>query len=154
VLEASWAGILFIVLAFVLFIAEVFTSTFGILTLGGIASLAMGSVILFGGGPELFQLHIDWWVIAVVVMVISAIFVFVVGAIIRSQRRRPATGREGLLGKTAVVHTALDPTGMVYVEGALWTARTDGDRIDPGEEAVVTKVEGLKLRVAKKQQGG
>lgn len=154
VLEASWAGIFFIILAFVMFIAEVFTPTFGILTLGGIASLVMGSVILFGGGPELFQLQINWWVVAVVAVVITAIFVFVVGAVVRSQRRRPVTGREGLVGKIALVQTELDPVGMVFVEGERWTARTEGGRIEPGEEAVVTKVEGLKLWVTKKRQGG
>jgi membrane-bound serine protease (ClpP class) len=154
VLEASWAGVFFIVLAFILFIAEVFTTTFGILTLGGIASLVMGSIILFGGGPELFSLDINWWVIVVVAVVITGVFVFVVGAIIRSQRRRPISGREGLIGKVAVVQTALDPKGMVLVEGENWTARTEGDRIEPGEEAVVTKVDGLKLWVTKKQQGG
>jgi len=154
VLEASWAGIFFIILAFVLFIAEVFTTTFGILTLGGIASLVMGSLILFGGGPELFQLQIDWWVIALVVIVVTAVFVFVVGAVIRSQRRRPITGKEGLVGKIVLAQTELDPTGMVLVEGERWTARAEGGRIEPGEEAVVTKVEGLKLWVTKKQQGG
>jgi membrane-bound serine protease (ClpP class) len=154
VLEASWAGIFFIILAFVLFIAEVFTTSFGLLTLGGIASLVMGSIILFGGGPELFQLQIDWWVIALVVIVITAVFVFVVGAVIRSQRRRPVSGKEGLVGQIALAQTELDPTGMVLVEGERWTARAEGGRIEPGEEAVVTKVEGLKLWVTKKQQGG
>ncbi len=151
VLEASWAGIFFIILAFVLFIAEVFTPTFGLLTLGGVASLVMGSVILFGGGPELFQLQINWWVVAAVVVVVTAIFVFVVGAVIRSQRRRPVTGKEGLVGKIALAQTELDPTGMVLVEGEHWTARAEGGRIEPGEEAVVTKVEGLRLWVTKKQ---
>jgi membrane-bound serine protease (ClpP class) len=151
VLEASWAGIFFIILAFVLFIAEVFTTTFGILTLGGIASLVMGSVILFGGGPELFQLQINWWVIALVAIVITAIFLFVVAAVVRSQRRRPATGKEGLVGKVAVVQTELAPTGMVLVEGEHWTARTEDDRIEPGEEAIVTKVDGLKIWVTKKK---
>jgi membrane-bound serine protease (ClpP class) len=150
VLEASWAGILFIVLAFVLFIAEVFTTTFGILTLGGLVSLVMGSLILFGGGPELFQLQINWWVIAIVAIVITAIFIFVAGAVVRSQRRRPVTGKEGLVGKLALVQTELDPTGMVLVEGEHWTARTEGDRIEPGEEVIVTRVEGLKLWVTKK----
>jgi len=154
VLEASWAGILFIVAAFVMFIAEVLTTTFGILTVGGIASLVMGALILFGGGPELFQLEVDWWVIAVVVLVIAALFMFVVSAVIRSQRRQPVTGREGLVGRTAVVQTELDPTGSVLVEGENWTARTDGDRIERGEEVVVAAVEGLKLRVTRKTPGG
>ena len=154
VLEASWAGVFFIILAFVLFILEAFVTSFGMLTIGGVASLVMGSIILFGGGPELFQLHINWWVVAAVVIVVTAVFAFVIGAIIRSQRRRPATGKEGLVGKVAVAHTALDPTGMVYVEGELWTATSEAGRIETGDEVVVTKIEGLKLRVTKKQQGG
>jgi membrane-bound serine protease (ClpP class) len=114
----------------------------------------MGSLILFGGGPELFQLHINWWVVAAVIIVVTAVFAFVIGAIIRSQRRRPATGKEGLVGKVALARSVLDPTGMVYVEGELWTASSEAGRIETGEEVVVTKVEGLKLRVTKKQQGG
>jgi membrane-bound serine protease (ClpP class) len=150
VLEASWAGILFIVLAFVLFIAEVFTTTFGILTLGGLISLVMGSIILFGGGPELFQLEINWWVIAGVAVVITAVFVFVVGAVVRSQRRRSIAGREGLIGQVARAETVLDPTGMVFVQGELWKATSDSGKIEVGEEAVVTRMQGLKLRVSKK----
>jgi len=99
----------------------------------------------------LFQLQINWWVVAIVAIVITALFVFVVGAVIRSQRRRPITGKEGLIGKTALVQTKIDPTGMVLVEGEHWTAKTDGDRIEPGEEAVVTRVDGLKIWVTKKK---
>jgi membrane-bound serine protease (ClpP class) len=151
VLEASWAGVFFIILAFILFILEAFVTSFGMLTVGGIASLVMGSLILFGGGPALFQLHINWWVIALIVIAVTAVFVFFIGAIIRSQRRRPATGKEGLVGKVALTNTVLDPTGMVYVEGELWTATSEMGRIEAGEEVVITKVEGLKLKVTKKQ---
>ena len=154
VLEASWAGIFFIILAFVLFIAEVFTTTFGILTIGGIVSLVMGSVILFGGGSELFRLEVDWWVVAIVAVMIAAVFILVVGAVIRSQRRRPVTGKEGLVGSTARVESELNPTGMVFLQGERWTARTDGDRIERGEEVVVTKVDGLRLLVSRKREGG
>ncbi|MBE0479468.1 MAG: nodulation protein NfeD [Dehalococcoidia bacterium] len=150
VLEASWAGIFFIILGFILFIAEVFTTTFGILTLGGIVSLVMGALILFGGGPEVFQLQIDWWAIALVVVFIAVIFIFVVGAIVRSQRRQPATGKEGLIGSTGTVQTELNPTGLVMVQGERWTATAEDDRIEPGSEVIVTGVEGLKLRVMKK----
>jgi len=154
VLEASWAGVFFIILAFVMFVLEAFVTSFGMLTIGGIASLVMGSIILFGGGPELFKLDINWWVVAVVVIVVVAVFIFVIGAIVRAHRRRPATGKEGLIGKVALTHTVLDPTGMVFVEGELWTATSEAGKIESGEEVVVTKVEGLKLRVAKKQTGG
>jgi membrane-bound serine protease (ClpP class) len=152
VLEASWAGVFFIVLGFILFILEAFVTSYGMLTIGAIASLVMGSVILFGGGPELF--HIDWWVVTLVVILFSAIFLFFIGAIIRAHRRRPTTGKEGLIGKTATAQTTLDPTGMVLVEGELWTATSEKGKIEVGEEVIVTKVEGLKLTVTKKQQGG
>ena len=102
----------------------------------------------------MFELQINWWVIAIVSIVIAGVFLFVVNAVVRSQRRRPVTGREGLVGKVAVAQTVLDPKGMVLVEGEIWTATAEGDRIEPGEEVVVTKVEGLKLDVAKKTQGG
>ena len=102
----------------------------------------------------MFHLHMDWWVIVLVVVIVVAVFIFFIGAIIRSQRRRPATGKEGLVGKIALSHTVLDPTGMVYVEGELWTAISEAGKIEVGEEVVVTKIEGLKLRVTKKQQGG
>jgi membrane-bound serine protease (ClpP class) len=154
VLEASWAGVFFILLGFAMFILEAFVTSFGILTIGGIASLVMGSVILFGGGPELFSLQINWWVVAVVIVVVVAVFVFVIGAIIRAHRRRPQTGKEGLVGKVASAHTVLDPTGMVLVEGELWTATSEAGKIEAGEEVIVTRVEGLKLKVTKKQTGG
>jgi membrane-bound serine protease (ClpP class) len=102
----------------------------------------------------LFHLQIDWWVIVIVAVFFAALFLFAVGAVIRAHRRRPATGKEGLPGKIARARTVLDPEGMVFVEGELWTATSDGDRIEPGEEVVVTKVEGLKLRVVKKDLGG
>jgi membrane-bound serine protease (ClpP class) len=154
ILGASWAGVFLIIFGFILLALEAFVTSFGILIIGGIASLIMGSIILFGGGPQLFKLQVDWWVIALVVIVFGAIFIFVIGAIVRAHRRRPTTGREGLIGKTAVTHTALDPTGMVFVEGELWTAISEAGKIEVGEEVVVTKIEGLKLRVTKKQQGG
>lgn len=154
VLEASWAGVFLIMLGFVLFILEAFITSYGILTLGGIASLVLGALILFGGGPELFRLQVDWWAITLVAVCVAGIFLFMVGAVVRSHRRRPATGKEGLVGKMASARTVLDPGGMVFVEGELWTAISEGGRIEPGEEVVVTRVEGLKLRVAKKEGGG
>jgi len=154
VLEASWAGVFLIILGFVLFILEAFITSYGILTLGGIAALVLGALILFGGGPELFRLHIDWWAITLVAVFVAAVFLFLVGAVVRSHRRRPATGKEGLVGKVAGARTVLDPKGMVFVEGELWTAVSEGGRIEPGEEVVVTRVEGLKLRVVKKEMGG
>ncbi len=147
-LPVNYAGILLVVLAFALFIAEVFTETFGLFTAGGITSLVIGSLILFKGGP-LFQ--VNPWLIATVVIIIAAIFAFVVSRVIRAHRRQASTGREELIGKTAVVRVALEPEGMVFFKGESWTAISDKGRVEPGEAVIITRVDGLKLYVIKKE---
>lgn len=149
VLEAQWAGILLILLAFVFFATEVFVTSGGLLTAGGLGSLIFGSMILFGGRPDMVGLAIDWWVIAGVAGVITAFFVFIIRAVVRTQRRKQPTGQEGLIGMVAVVKTELAPRGTVFVHGELWKAILDRGKAEPGEEVRVSAVEGLKLRVSK-----
>jgi membrane-bound serine protease (ClpP class) len=81
---------------------------------------------------------------------VTAFAIFVLGAIIRGQRRRKATGAEGMIGTIAIAKTPLDPTGTVLSQGELWTATSEGGKVTPGEEVVITKVEALKLWVTKK----
>jgi membrane-bound serine protease (ClpP class) len=152
VLNARWGGILLILLAFGLFIGEVLTTTFGLFTAGGIVALVLGSLILFPGEGALFQ--VNPWLIATVVILIAAFFAFAVQRVIRVHRRQAYTGREELVGKTAIVKKALDPEGMVLFKGELWTAQSERGRVKPGEEVIITKVEGLKLYVSKKHKGG
>jgi membrane-bound serine protease (ClpP class) len=149
VLNAYWGGIALILLAMGLFIAEYFTHSFGLLTAGGIASLVMGSLILFSHSPEI---EVNKGLIAGVTASITAFAVFVIGAIIRGQRRRKATGAEGMIGEIAIAKTPLDPTGTVLAQGELWTAVSEGGRVAPAEEVIISKVEGLKLWVAKKSK--
>jgi membrane-bound serine protease (ClpP class) len=149
VLNAYWAGVLLILLALGLFVAEVFTPTFGILTAGGIASLIIGSLVLFSHNSPAMQ--VNRGLIAVVTILIAAFVVFIVGAVVRGQRRRAATGAEGLIGKVAVAKTLLAPKGTVLVDGERWMATVDSGKVEPGEEVTVTKVEGLKLVVTKKK---
>ncbi len=148
VLNANWAGILLILLAFGLFVAEIFTTAFGILTAGGLVSMVIGSLILFSGTSP--QMQVNRGLIAAVTIAIGAFVVFVIGAIIRGQKRRVVTGSEALVGKTAVAKTYLEPKGTVLVDGELWTAIIDEGKAEPGEEVTITKVEGLKLIVTKK----
>ncbi len=150
VLEARLGGILLILLAFGLFIGEVLTTTFGLFTAGGVVALVLGSLILFPGGGALFQ--ISPWLIATVVILVAASVAFVVHRVIRAHRRQAYTGREELVGKTAVVRAALDPEGMVLFKGEHWTAVSEKGRVEPGEEVIITKVEGLKLYVTKKRK--
>ncbi|MCJ7670206.1 MAG: nodulation protein NfeD [Dehalococcoidia bacterium] len=149
VLNAYWGGIALILLAVGLFIAEYFTHSFGLLTAGGVASLVMGSLILFSESPGI---EVNKGLIAGVTAGITAFAVFVIGAIIRGQRRRKATGAEGMIGEIAIAKTPLDPTGTVLAQGELWTAASEGGRVAPGEEVIITKVEALKLWVAKKSK--
>ena len=147
VLEARWGGILLILLAFGLFIGEVLTAGFGLFLTGGIIALVLGSLILFPGGGAL---QISPWLIALVTILVAAFFAFAIQKIIQIHRRQAYSGREELVGKTAVVRAALDPEGMVLFKGELWTAISEGGRVKPGEEVIITRVEGLKLYVKKK----
>ena len=147
VLDAYWGGIALLLLAVGLFIAEYFTTSFGLLTVGGIISLVIGSLILFSHSPGI---EVNRGLIAGVTAGVTAFAIFVVGAIIRGQRRRKATGAEGMIGKMAIAKTPLDPTGTVLTQGELWTAASEGGRVAPGEEVIITKVEALKLWVTKK----
>jgi membrane-bound serine protease (ClpP class) len=82
----------------------------------------------------------------------TAFVVLVVWAVLRDQRRKLTAGVEDMIGKTAVVRTTLDPKGAVLAEGELWTAVTEGTRIEAGEEVTITKVEGLRLWVTRKHE--
>jgi len=148
-LPVNYAGVLLIVLAFGLFIAEVFTTTFGLFTAGGITALVIGSLILFKGGAP--WLRVDPWLIATVTIIIAALFAFVINRVIRAHRRQASTGREELIGKTAVVKVALEPEGTVFFKGERWTAISETGRVEPGEAVIITKVDGLKLYVIKKE---
>jgi len=89
-------------------------------------------------------------IIAIVLAV--AFIIFVIYAIVKGQRLKLSAGIEEMIGKEAVVQTTLDPKGTVLAEGELWTAIAEGSKIEPGEEVIITKVEGLKLWVAKKSK--
>ena len=149
-LPVNIAGVLLIILAFGLFVAEALTTTFGLFTAGGITALVIGSLILFkGGGPAI---KVDPGLIATVTIIITAFLAFVVQRVVRAHRRQATTGREELVGKTAIVKVALDPEGMVLFKGERWTAISETGRIEPGEEVIITGVDGLTLRAIKKEQ--
>jgi membrane-bound serine protease (ClpP class) len=96
-------------------------------------------------------LYAPTWLIIVIAIVIVVFFVFVVIWAIRAHQKKVSAGKEDLVGRTAVVEIALEPKGVVLVEGERWTAITDKGRAEPEEEVIITKVEGLKLRVTKKE---
>jgi len=149
VLPVNYAGVLLIVLAFGLFVAEVLTTTFGLFTAGGIVSLVIGSLILFQGASPVFQ--VDPWLIATVTIVIAGAFAFIINRAISAHRKQAKTGREELIGKIAVVKVALNPEGTVFLKGERWSAISEEGSVAPGEEVVIEKIDGLMLYVTKKQ---
>jgi membrane-bound ClpP family serine protease len=96
----------------------------------------------------------DTWLIVIIAICAAAFIIFAVQRAVLAHRRRVATGREELIGKTAVVKVALAPEGEVFLKGELWTAASEKGRVEPGEEVIITKVDGLKLYVTKKEKGG
>jgi len=149
VLNASWGGVALIMLAFGLFIADLFITSHGVVTAGGVVAMVLGSLMLFSGGSST-GLEVNRGLIAGVVVFITAFFVFVLGAVVRGQRRRPAVGREEMVGQKALVLTRLQPKGTVLFQGERWDAELDSGSVEAGEEVIVTRVDGLKLLVKRK----
>ena len=90
-----------------------------------------------------------WSIVIVVVFLVIFIAVAVIWGI-RAHRRQISVGKEELIGKTAEVREALTPKGTVFVEGEQWTAISQTGRVEPGEEVIINRVDGLKLYVNKK----
>lgn len=151
VLPVNYAGILLMVIAVGLFIAEAFTPTFGIFTAGGIISFAIGSLILFKGGP-LFS--VKPWLIIIILLIITALLVFIIQRVVAAHRTQASTGSEDLKGKTVTVRTALSPSGTVFLEGEIWKAVLDEGKAEPGETVTINRSEGLTLHVSKTNTGG
>jgi membrane-bound serine protease (ClpP class) len=93
----------------------------------------------------------DAWLIVVVIICAAALLVFVVQRVVRAHQKQVSAGREELVGRTAEVEVALDPKGIVLIEGERWAAISEKGRVKPGEEVIVTRVDGLKLIVTKKE---
>lgn len=93
---------------------------------------------------------IEPWLIAVFIIAAAAFIAAAVYWGIRAHQQKILAGREDLVGKTAEARTSLKPKGIIFVEGERWTAIAEQDRVEPGEEVIVTKVDGLKLWVIKK----
>ena len=143
-LPVNYAGILLIGLAIILFILEMKIASYGLLSLGGIISLFLGSIMLFQGtAPEM---RLSWNVLIPTVVMISGFFVAVAGLVFRSQISRPKTGDKGLIGEVGVVKSRLEPEGKIFVHGELWNAVAPGT-IEPGSKVRVVAVDRLVLKV-------
>ena len=148
VIPINAAGFAFIALAIILFVVDVFAPSHGILSVGGIASLFFGLMMLFRApeGPM-----ISPWILAVVALITGGFFIFVVALGLRALKNPFTVGRDAVVQRIGEARTDLDPKGQIFIDGALWSATSESGRIAAGEKVVVTAMEGLKLTVRKHQ---
>ncbi len=145
-LPINYAGVILILLAVIFFIAEIKVTSYGLLTMGGLVSLALGSIMLFPSPIPALRASLS--VIIPTILFTAAFFIFAVTMAIKAQVAKPATGSEGLIGETGVARTRLDLEGKVFVHGELWNAYSD-ETIEEGEKIRVLRTDGLKLKVKK-----
>jgi membrane-bound serine protease (ClpP class) len=147
-LPVNYAGLALIILGLGLFIAELFTSTFGALTTGGIIAFIVGGLILFNTGEIAYQLPLSS--VLGIPIFLGLIFAFGLRKVIQSRKFQPVTGAEGLIGARGLVKVALDPRGTVLVWGERWQAvSATGETIPVGERVQVTGRDGFQLMVKK-----
>ena len=146
VLPVNYAGLALILFGIILFIAEIKVVSHGLLAVGGVISLFLGSLMLFQSPAEYMRLSLS--VIVPAVLVTSGFFIFAMTMAIRARLKKPTTGLEGLIGETGIVAIPLSPEGKVSVHGEFWNAVSD-QPIEKGEKAKVIGVTHLKLKVKK-----
>ncbi len=148
VLPVNYTGLLFIALAFALFVADIKAPTHGVLTAGGIASLIAGALLLFNS--PLYRVSIT--AVVSVAVVTGLFFAFAVAKVVLAQRKPSVTGREGLIGRIAQARTTLEPDGTVFIKGELWDATALDGPIEAGESVEIVAAAGFRLQVKKAEQ--
>ena len=145
-LPINYAGILLIILAVILFILEIKVTSFGMLTVGGIITLTLGSLMLFDSPLPFMRVSYD--VLIPVVVITSACFILVISLAIRAYSKKPATGKEGLVGEIGISKSSIDPSGKVFIHGEYWDAISD-EAIPEETRVQVTEVNNIELKVKK-----
>jgi membrane-bound serine protease (ClpP class) len=148
VLPVNVTGLVLIALALMLFIFDVYATTHGVLTVGGIISFLIGSLMLFNRGDPLFRLSLNYIIPAT--LVTAAFFIFIIGKGLRAQLLPVKVGKETLIGKTVTALTPIDSrSGRIFVEGEYWNAISDTP-IEKDEPAEIAAVQGLTVKVKTK----
>jgi membrane-bound serine protease (ClpP class) len=151
-LPINYAGLLLILFGVVLLIAEIKVVSHGVLAIGGVISMALGSVMLFDAPQTGFR--VSWAVIAASVGVMAGMLLFVVGAGMRALARRPVVGAEALVGETGVARNDLMPEGQVMVHGEIWRAIAADGGVPSGARVRIVDVNGLTLSVVRAEPRG
>jgi len=151
VLPVNWFGVIFLVLAFILFILEIKTPTFGALTAAGVGAFIVGALVLFNspGVPQFQRVNIP--LVISTGIIVGASFAILVGLGLRAQRAPIHVGQESLTGTIGVARSEINPSGQALLQSELWTAELDEGEgpIRPGEKVKVVAVDGLRLKVRK-----
>jgi membrane-bound serine protease (ClpP class) len=148
-LPVNYAGLLLIILAIILFILEVKIISHGVLTIGGIISMVIGSIMLFESPAPFMKLSL--YVILPAAIITALFFSLTLGLAFKAFKRKPVTGSEGLLGGEGVASTDITRDGgMVLLHGERWSAYSD-ETIAKGEKIIVESVSGLKVKVKVKR---
>ncbi|MCK9229811.1 MAG: nodulation protein NfeD [Syntrophales bacterium] len=148
-LPVNYAGILLIVLAVILFVAEIMVASYGMLSVAGVISLVFGSLLLFDSADP--ALRVSFKVMIPAIIVVSAFFITVIGMAVRAHRRKPATGMEGMMGATGRAETPVHRAGTVFVKSEHWNA-VSVRRIEAGTPVRVIGMKGLVLEVEPLEQ--
>ncbi len=141
-LPVNYAGLLLIILAIIFFIVEVKVASYGILSIGGLISLTLGSIMLFEDVGVSLKLMMP------TIILIGGFFVVVAGLAFRAYHSKPRGGTDDLVGEIGEVRELIAPEGLIFVHGEYWRAVSE-ERLEPGEKAEVTGVKGLMLTVRK-----
>ncbi|MFQ5706046.1 MAG: nodulation protein NfeD [bacterium] len=149
-LPVNYAGLLLVVLALVLFILEVKITSYGLLTIGGVISMLLGSLMLIDRPPKEFgpAFSISISLIITFVVLTATFFLVALSLAFKTYRTKVTTGKEGIIGEQGVAQTRIAPEGNVCIHGEIWKAVSDG-AIKKGEKVRVVAVNGLKLTVEK-----
>lgn len=148
ILPVNIVGVALILFGVVLMILDAFTPTSGILTTGGVISLLVGSLTLFN--IENRAIGLSWATILLTVGTVTALFVLIISKGLLIQRKRPVTGKSGMIGAVGNAHGNISPSGKVAVKGEYWDAISIEGPIHAGDQVVVERIEGRKLLVRRK----
>jgi membrane-bound serine protease (ClpP class) len=150
-LPVNYAGLALIIFAVILFVLEIKVISHGILSIGGIISLILGSMMLINEESVLEAMEISMELIILVAFLTAAFFLFAITFALKAQRKKPVTGAEGIVGETGVAVSDLNPEGEVKVHGEFWKAESQENEIKKGERIIVSKIINLKLFVKRKE---
>ena len=149
-LPINYAGLALIIFAVLLFLLDIKIASHGLVAIGGIISLLLGSMMLIRPDAGLDFVGISRTVIFVSTVVTALFFLTVIGLGLKAQRGKPVIGPKALIGETGVVTDALAPMGTIRIQGEYWKAESVAGNINEGEKVRVIDVQSLKLVVQKK----